>query len=83
MVAATREPDAVNRVLLSVTAHAQRTLDQQGVRTISDLQARAPPLQVAQQSGSGVQKDHDASVRGQPRPTSWQSQRQLFLTPGG
>jgi outer membrane receptor protein involved in Fe transport len=61
VVTATRQTDTVNRVPLSVTAQTQRSLDQQGIRTISDLQATVPALQVTQQLGSGV---GNFSIRG-------------------
>jgi outer membrane receptor protein involved in Fe transport len=54
VVTATRQTNTVNRVPLSVTAETQKALDQQGIRTISDLQATVPALAVTQQLGSGV-----------------------------
>jgi len=61
VVTATRQADTVNRVPLSVSAQTQRTLDQQGIRNISDLQATVPALQMTQQLGSGV---GNFSIRG-------------------
>jgi outer membrane receptor protein involved in Fe transport len=61
VVTATRQADTVNRVPLSVTAQTQRNLDQQGIRTVTDLQATVPALQVTQQLGSGV---GNFSIRG-------------------
>jgi outer membrane receptor protein involved in Fe transport len=61
VVTATRQADTVNRVPLSVTAQTQRSLDQQGIRNIADLQATVPALQVTQQLGSGV---GNFSIRG-------------------
>jgi iron complex outermembrane receptor protein len=53
VVTATRQNDTVNRVPLSISAQTQRTLDQQGVRTVVDLQGFVPALQISQTS-SGV-----------------------------
>jgi iron complex outermembrane receptor protein len=54
VVTATRQTNTVNRVALSVTAETQKSLDQQGIRTLSDLQSTVPALAVTQQLGSGV-----------------------------
>ncbi|MGZ3312647.1 MAG: TonB-dependent receptor [Caulobacteraceae bacterium] len=54
VVTATRQTNTVNRVALSVTAETQKNLDQQGIRSITDLQATVPALAVTQQLGSGV-----------------------------
>jgi len=54
VVTATRQADTVNRVPLSVTAQTQRNLDQQGIRSISDLQSTVPALQVQRVGGAGV-----------------------------
>ena len=50
VVTATRQSESINHVPLSVSAQTQRALDQQGVRSISDLQAIVPALQVTQNS---------------------------------
>src|SRR5687768_6410523 len=60
-VTATRVTDSVNRVPLAVTAQTQRALDQQGIRTIADLEATVPSLRVSGQEGSGVAT---VSIRG-------------------
>jgi iron complex outermembrane recepter protein len=60
-VTATRVSDSVNRVPLAVTAQTQRALDQQGIRTIADLEATVPSLRVSGQEGSGVAT---VSIRG-------------------
>ena len=54
VVTATRQTSTVNRAPLSVTAETQRSLDQQGIRTVADLQGAVPALQMTQQLGSGV-----------------------------
>jgi outer membrane receptor protein involved in Fe transport len=54
VVTATRQTDTVNRVPLSITASTQRTLDQQGIRNITDLQATVPALSVQRVGGAGV-----------------------------
>ncbi|MEP7243467.1 MAG: TonB-dependent receptor [Gammaproteobacteria bacterium] len=53
-VTATRVSDSVNRVPLAVTAQTQRALDQQGIRTIADLEATVPSLRLSGQEGSGL-----------------------------
>src|SRR3954464_8444324 len=53
-VTATRVSDSVNRVPLAVTAQTQRALDQQGIRTIGDLEATVPSLRLSGQEGSGL-----------------------------
>jgi iron complex outermembrane recepter protein len=52
-VTSTRQIDTVNRVPLSVTAQTQKALDQQGVQTISDLQALVPGLRLSGREASG------------------------------
>jgi outer membrane receptor protein involved in Fe transport len=54
VVTATRQADTVNRVPLSVTAQTQKNLDQQGIKSVTDLQATVPALQVNQQLATGV-----------------------------
>ncbi|MEO6340564.1 MAG: TonB-dependent receptor [Caulobacteraceae bacterium] len=54
MVTATRQVDTVNRVPLAVTAQTQKALDQQGIRTIGDLQGTVPGLRLTGQEASGV-----------------------------
>ena len=46
VVTATRQNDTVNRVALSITAVTQRSLDQQGIRSVNDLQRGVPALTV-------------------------------------
>lgn len=53
IVTATRQSDVVNRVPVSVTAQTQRALDQQGIQTISDLQATVPSLRLSGREASG------------------------------
>jgi outer membrane receptor protein involved in Fe transport len=53
VVTATRQTDTVNRVALAVTAQTQRALDQQGIQTISDLQATVPSLRLTGREASG------------------------------
>jgi len=60
-VTATRVSDSVNRVPLAVTAQTQRALDQQGIRTIADLEATVPSLRLSGQEGSGLAT---VSIRG-------------------
>ncbi|HTI66042.1 MAG TPA: TonB-dependent receptor [Caulobacteraceae bacterium] len=50
VVTATRQADTVNRVPLSISAVTQKALDQQGIKTVSDLQRSVPALTV-----SGIQ----------------------------
>jgi outer membrane receptor protein involved in Fe transport len=54
VVTATRQADTVNRVPLAVTAQTQRSLDQQGVRTVRDLEALVPSLNTTQTLASGA-----------------------------
>jgi outer membrane receptor protein involved in Fe transport len=54
VVTATRQVDTVNRVPLAVTAQTQRNLDQQGIRTVRDLQNLVPSLQTTQSLASGA-----------------------------
>ncbi len=53
VVTATRQSDVLNRVPLSVTAQTQKALDQQGIQTISDLQATVPSLRLSGREASG------------------------------
>jgi iron complex outermembrane receptor protein len=54
VVTATRQSEAVNRVPLSVSAQTQRSLDQQGIRTINDLQATVPSLRIGAAESAGT-----------------------------
>jgi outer membrane receptor protein involved in Fe transport len=54
VVTATRQADTVNRVPLAVTAQTQRMLDQQGVRSVRDLENLVPSLQTSQSLASGA-----------------------------
>jgi len=60
-VTATRVSDTVNRVPLAITAQTQRALDQQGIRTIADLEATVPSLRLTGQEASGLAT---VSIRG-------------------
>jgi iron complex outermembrane recepter protein len=60
-ITATRASGTVNRVPLAVTAQTQKALDQQGIRTIADLQATVPSLRLTGQEASGVAT---VSIRG-------------------
>ena len=51
VVTATRQASTVNRVPLSVSAVTQQTLDQEGVKNVSDLQRVVPALQFTTDSG--------------------------------
>ncbi|HKR87135.1 MAG TPA: TonB-dependent receptor, partial [Phenylobacterium sp.] len=48
VVTATRRPDVLNRVPLSISAKTQRMLDQQGIRTLGDLMGPIPAMAVSQ-----------------------------------
>jgi len=61
VVTATRQADTVNRVPLAVTAQTQRNLDQQGVRTVRDLESLVPSLSTTQSLASGASQ---FSIRG-------------------
>jgi len=61
VVTATRQADTVNRVPLAVTAQTQRNLDQQGVRTVRDLESLVPSLSTTQTLASGASQ---FSIRG-------------------
>jgi outer membrane receptor protein involved in Fe transport len=61
VVTATRVSDSVNRVPLAITAQTQRALDQQGIRTIADLEATVPSLRLTGSEGSGLAT---VSIRG-------------------
>ena len=52
VVTATRQADTVNRVPLSVSAVTQRSLDQQGVKTVQDLGRTVPALAIASNNNS-------------------------------
>jgi outer membrane receptor protein involved in Fe transport len=52
-ITATRQTDTVNRVPLAVTALTQESLDQQGVQTLADLQAKVPGLRITGREASG------------------------------
>jgi outer membrane receptor protein involved in Fe transport len=54
VVTATRQADTVNRVPLAVTAQTQRNLDQQGIRSVRDLENLVPSLQTSQSLQSGA-----------------------------
>jgi outer membrane receptor protein involved in Fe transport len=54
VVTATRQADTVNRVPLAVTAQTQRSLDQQGVRSVRDLESLVPSLNTSQSLASGA-----------------------------
>ncbi len=54
VVTATRQVDTVNRVPLSITAETQKTLDQQGIHSIADLQSAVPALVVGRSVSAGV-----------------------------
>ncbi|MFO1503216.1 MAG: TonB-dependent receptor [Steroidobacteraceae bacterium] len=53
VITATRQSDTVNRVALAVTAQTQKALDQQGIQSISDLQATVPGLRLSGREASG------------------------------
>jgi iron complex outermembrane receptor protein len=54
VVTSTRQASTVNRVPLSVSAVTQQSLDQQGIKTVADLQRSVPALQFTRDSaGSG------------------------------
>ena len=61
VVTATRQTDTVNRVPLSITAETQKTLDQMGVRNLTDLQGSVPALNITTVGGPGVA---NPSIRG-------------------
>ncbi len=42
VVTATRQTSKVNKVALSVSAVTQKSLDQQGIRSVSDLSSQVP-----------------------------------------
>ena len=54
VVTATKQVDTVSRVPLSVTAVTQRTLDQQGIHDLNDLQKFVPSLTVSDQAGTDL-----------------------------
>ena len=47
VVTATRQADTVNRVPLSISAVTQKALDQQGIKSVADLQRSVPALTVS------------------------------------
>lgn len=61
VVTATRQAGTVNRVPLAVTAQTQRAIDQQGVRTVRDLENLVPSLNTTQSLASGASQ---FSIRG-------------------
>ena len=52
VVTATRQADTVNRVPLSVSAVTQRSLDQQGIKTVQDLGRTVPALTILNNNNS-------------------------------
>jgi iron complex outermembrane receptor protein len=52
VVTATKQSDTVNRVALSISAATQKSLDQQGVKTVQDLGRTVPALQIAGNNNS-------------------------------
>ena len=52
VVTATRQSDTVNRVALSISAATQKSLDQQGVKTVQDLGRTVPALSIAGNNNS-------------------------------
>ena len=54
VVTATKQADTVARVPLSVSASTQKSLDQQGIRTVTDLSRAVPALTVTSANTSGV-----------------------------
>ena len=61
VVTATRQAETVNRVPLAITAETQKSLDEQGVRTVRDLTNLVPSLQTTQTLASGASQ---FSIRG-------------------
>lgn len=51
VITATRQESTVNRVALSVSAVTQRSMDQQGIKDISDLARTVPALSISGQQG--------------------------------
>lgn len=62
VVTATRQTDTVNRVALSVSAQTQRSMDQQGIRTIADLQGAVPALNGQAMARAGALLDEALST---------------------
>jgi outer membrane receptor protein involved in Fe transport len=62
VVTATRQSDTVNRVPLSIAAVTQQTLDQQGIKQVSDLTRLVPGLNAA--GGSVTSGVATFSIRG-------------------
>ena len=54
VVTATKQSDTVSRVPLSITADTQKTLDQQGIHSASDLSRAVPALTVTQSNSPGT-----------------------------
>ena len=52
VVTATRQSDTVNRVALSISAATQKSLDQQGIKTVQDLGRTVPALAIAANNNS-------------------------------
>ena len=61
VVTATRQADTVNRVPLSVSAVTQRSLDQQGIKSVADLQRTVPALSVTASTTGAIS---NFSIRG-------------------
>lgn len=51
VITATRQESTVNRVAMSVSAVTQRSMDQQGIKDISDLARTVPALSITGQQG--------------------------------
>ncbi len=61
IVTSTRQVNTVNRVPLSVTAQTQEALDQQGIKTIDDLEGLVPGLRI---TGSEASGNRTVTIRG-------------------
>jgi iron complex outermembrane receptor protein len=60
VVTATRQSDTVSHVALSISAVTQRSLDQQGIKSVADLQRIVPALTISSQLGGAT----NLSIRG-------------------
>jgi outer membrane receptor protein involved in Fe transport len=54
VVTATRRPDIVSRVPLSISAETQRGLDQRGLRSMQDFEATVPAFRITAATGQGA-----------------------------
>lgn len=64
IVTATRRNEALSQVPISISAYTQETMDNQGVRTITDIARLTPGLRITESSANIVGYQSNVSIRG-------------------